>query len=220
MLLDLADAPDEDVTEAYQAGAQALDDAGVQRADLLPEYADRYPAWPASPQLFALTLALAGDLDRAREILPTALPAFPDATYELDIALVGLTAIHPDDKHIAEMAYQALLPSADEILGPGACVFVPVRQVLAELHRRGIDGSRFAKPAAVWAASEDSKRGRTRGLPHGTPATGASRRAGLPSGWRRDRGCLVHNDARPRPYARSFVSRSVASWDVRSAPRW
>ncbi len=152
MLLDLADAPDEEVTKAYQAGAQALEDAGVQRADLLlmtvrwcrayrtgraaellPDYANRYPAWPASPQLFALTLALAGDLDRAREILPAALPAFPDATYELDIALVGLTAIRTDDEHIAEMAYQALLPSADEILGPGACVFVPARQVLAEL---------------------------------------------------------------------------------------
>lgn len=152
MLLDLADAPDDDVTKAYQAGAQALEDAGVQRADLLlmtvrwcrayragkaagllPEYAARYPAWPASPQLFALTLALAGDLDRAREILRTALPAFPDATYELDIALVGLTAIHTDDKDVAEMAYRALLPAADEILGPGACVFVPAGQVLTEL---------------------------------------------------------------------------------------
>jgi hypothetical protein len=49
---------------------------------------------------------------------------------------------------------------------------------------------------------------------------GHQARATISSGWMGDRDCLAHNDARSRPYARGFVSRSVASWGVMSAPRW
>ncbi|ASF12209.1 hypothetical protein [Nocardia brasiliensis] len=152
MLLELADAPDAEVSAAYQSGAQALERAGVQRADklmvtidwcrayragraaeFLPELLREYPAWPASAPRFALTLALAGEHDRARHLLPTApLPPL-DATYELDIALLGLAAMHVGARDIAADAYRTLLPVAAEIIGPGACVFLPAQQVLDEL---------------------------------------------------------------------------------------
>lgn len=152
MLLELADAHDTEVAAAYRVGAQALENAGVQRADkllvtvdwcrayragraaeFLPELLREYPNWPASAPRFALTLALAGEHDRARHLLHTAPPPPQDASYELDIALNGLAAVLVDEYDIAADAYRTLLPIADEIIGPGACVLLPARRVLDEL---------------------------------------------------------------------------------------
>ncbi|WP_067572538.1 AfsR/SARP family transcriptional regulator [Nocardia acidivorans] len=152
MLLELADASDTEVAAAYRVGARALEDAGVQRADkllvtvdwcrayragraaeFLPELMRDYPNWPASAPRFALTLALAGERDRARHLLRTAPPPPQDASYELDIALIGLAAVLVDEFDIAADAYRTLLPIAGEIIGPGACVLLPARRVLDEL---------------------------------------------------------------------------------------
>lgn len=152
MLLELADAPDAEVAAAYRAGAQALENAGVQRADkllvtvdwcrayragraaeFLPELLRDYPNWPASAPRFALTLALAGEHERAKHLLHTAPPPPQDASYELDIALIGLAAAIVGEYDIVADAYRTLLPIAEEIIGPGACVLLPARRVLDEL---------------------------------------------------------------------------------------
>ncbi|MFI6998193.1 BTAD domain-containing putative transcriptional regulator [Nocardia sp. NPDC050175] len=152
MLLELAGAPETEVSAAYRTGAVSLEKAGVQRADklmvtidwcrayragraaeFLPELVRDYPTWPASAPRFALTLALAGEHDRARHLLRTAPPPPLDATYELDVALNGLAAVHVGERDVAADAYRTLLPVAREIIGPGACVFLPAQQVLDEL---------------------------------------------------------------------------------------
>nr|WP_198151283.1 BTAD domain-containing putative transcriptional regulator [Kibdelosporangium sp. MJ126-NF4] len=152
LLLDLTEAPDDDVTRAYRHAAVAMAVARRQdvdqllltvrwcrayragrAAEMVPELARIHPAWPATAPVYGLTLALAGRLDEARDRMRTGFPPIPDAHYERDMAMLGLTAVRLGDREIADAAHQALLSADGQILGPPACVFLPVRAVLDEL---------------------------------------------------------------------------------------
>ncbi|RJQ73776.1 hypothetical protein D5S17_24455 [Pseudonocardiaceae bacterium YIM PH 21723] len=149
VLLDMANAPEAGVLAAYGSAARAMEDAGVQRAvdilrlvrwcrayragtvaELLPELEQRRPVTTGQ---FALTLAIAGEHDRAREALRQVTWPTAHGLYELHVAFLGLAAARTGLRGLAASAYRALLPADGELLGPGGAVFLPVRSVLDEL---------------------------------------------------------------------------------------